>query len=111
MKTNELQYKGYTGTVEWSEDDKVFHGKVNGINGHFHYEGNNIDELREDFYDLIDEYIQECKEKGISPKKPYNGVFNIRVDSNLHRLAVEKANEQGISLNKLVNNALKSYLL
>lgn len=111
MKKNEFQYKGFSGTVEWSEDDKVFHGKVNGVYGHFHYEGKTIDELREDFHELIDEYIEECKEKGIDPKKPYNGIFNIRVGSELHMLAIEKAKEEGISLNKLVKNALKAYLL
>ena len=110
MKLNEFEYKGYTGTVEWSENDKVFHGKVNGIYGHFHYEGNTIDQLREDFKDLIDEYIEDCKDKQINPKKPYNGIFNVRADFELHLEATKKANEQGITLNKLVNNALKAYL-
>ena len=111
MKRNELFYKGYTGTVEWSEEDKVFHGTVLGVWGHFHYEGNTIDELREDFCDLIDEYIEECSIKGIVPDKPCKGNFNVRVGHELHRKAVEKAKEKGISLNKLMIEALNTYLL
>ena len=111
MKTNELSYKGYTGTVEWSEVDKVFHGKVKGVWGHFHYEGKTIDELRSDFCELIDEYIDECHRKGVNPKKPYKGNFNVRVGDELHALALQKAEEEGISLNKLVCNALRAYLM
>lgn len=111
MKRNELEYKGYSGSVEWSEDDQTFYGKVNGIWGHFHYEGKTITELKKDFHDLIDEYLKECKEKGVEPKKPYSGSFNVRIASEIHQLAAEKAQEKGISLNRLVSDALKAYLL
>ena len=111
MSVNQLSYKGYTGTVEWSEESKVFHGRVLGIKAHMFYEGNNIDELRSDFINCIDEYIEYCNKNKLKPEKPYKGNFNVRVGSELHALALQKAEQEGISLNKLVCNALTSYLM
>lgn len=108
MKTNTLTYKGYYGSVEWSEDDKVFHGKVEGIKSLISYEGNTIDELRNDFYDSVDDYLNTCSIRGWKPETPYKGSFNVRVGSDLHRRASEKAIEQGISLNKFVQLALET---
>lgn len=107
MKTNTLEYKGYYGSVEWSEDDMVFHGKVEGIKSLISYEGKNIDDLRNDFYESVDDYLNTCNKKGWKPEVPYKGSFNVRVSSELHRKASEKAIEQGISLNKFVQNALE----
>ena len=52
----------YTGTVEWSEQDNLFFGKVKDIRSHILYEGKTIDELRDDFYDAIDLWLSKgCK--------------------------------------------------
>lgn len=110
MKTNEFQYKGYTGTVGWSEDDKYFYGKVLGITKLISYEGHDIDELRRSFIDTIDSYLENCKRNNMIPEKPYRGSFNVRVDPKLHKLAVERAYKEEITLNKVVIDAIKAYL-
>ena len=68
-----LEYKGYTGTVEYSVEDKYLFGQVAGIHKNvcITYEGNTIGELKEDFEGAIDFYIEQCKEKGISPETPH----------------------------------------
>lgn len=35
---NTMSYKGYIGSVEYSEKDQVFFGKVEGINGLVNFE-------------------------------------------------------------------------
>lgn len=107
MKNNTFEYKGYVGSIEWSEDDKLFHGRVIGIRSLLSYEGTNINELRQDFIECIDDYLETCKKKGWNPQVPYKGSFNVRVTSDLHRQISEKAMDQGISLNKFVQNALE----
>ena len=47
---NTMEYKGYIGSVEFSEADAVFHGKVQGIRALISYEGTNAQELVEDFH-------------------------------------------------------------
>ena len=53
-----VEYKGYIGSIEYSESDKVFFGKVLGIKSLISYEGNNIDELTQDFHEAIDAYLE-----------------------------------------------------
>jgi len=39
--SNLLEYKGYVGSIEFSEVDLVFYGKVQGIRSLISYEGEN----------------------------------------------------------------------
>ena len=39
---NTLTYNGYTGSVEFSEEDNVFFGKLEGINALVNYEGESV---------------------------------------------------------------------
>lgn len=63
MKYKNLKYRNFIGSVEYSETDKILFGKVQGIRGLISYEGQNIDELEQDFRDGIDEYLEVYKEK------------------------------------------------
>ena len=54
-----LEYKGYFGSVEYSKDDNCLIGKVLGMNkDSITYEGNDINELRADFEAGIDSYLE-----------------------------------------------------
>lgn len=64
-----LKYKGYTGSVEYSEEDKCLFGKVQGMmKDGITYEGETVEELTKDFEGAIDDYLQICEEKGIAPR-------------------------------------------
>lgn len=52
-----LCYKGFTGSVAYSEDDNVFFGKIEDIDGLVNFEGESVDELKESFYEAVDDYI------------------------------------------------------
>ncbi len=54
---NTMEYKGYVGSVEFSEEDAIFYGKVMGINSLISYEGENARELVEGFHKAVDDYI------------------------------------------------------
>lgn len=64
-----LEYKGYTGNIEFSEEDNLFFGKVRGIRSLISYEGKAIDELIEDFQGAVDDYLNLCKEIEKEPEK------------------------------------------
>ena len=70
---NVLSYKNYRGTVEYSEDDKCFFGKVMGIRSLLSYEGNTVEELEKDFEEAIDVYLEECQKGGVGPEQPIYG--------------------------------------
>ena len=59
MRTTDylMEYKGYTGSIEFSKEDSLFFGKVLGINTLISYEGKTMDALVEDFRNAIDDYL------------------------------------------------------
>lgn len=104
---NVMEYKGYMGTVEYSDKDRVLFGKVLGIKGLISYEGESVDNLRIDFEEAIDDYLQMCAEKNIEPEKIYKGNFNVRIAPELHKQASIAALNRNISLNSYVEKAIK----
>ena len=103
---NTMEYKGYVGTVEFSEQDAVLFGKVMGIRALISYEGESGKALLADFHSAVDEYLELCREQGIEPERAYKGSFNVRISPELHKMIAVRATEQQISLNNYVENAL-----
>lgn len=99
---NTMEYKGYTGSVEYSDEDGVFFGKVQFIRTLISYEGSNAKELRQDFHDGVDDYLAMCEEQEITPEQPFKGSFNVRVGRDLHRQLALEATRRGVSLNSLI---------
>ena len=107
---NTLNYKGYFGSVEFSDEDDVFHGKIIGINDHITYEGDSVKSLRRDFIAAIDDYLDVCTELGKEPEKSYKGTFNVRIEPALHRQLVIYSTSHGKSLNTIVEEAISNYV-
>lgn len=57
-----MKYKGYIGSVEFSESDGIFFGKVQGIRSLISYEGTNVAELISDFHGAVDDFLAFCTE-------------------------------------------------
>lgn len=79
---NTIEYKGYIGSVEFSEEDQLFFGKVMGIRSLISYEGENAADLISDFHGAINDYLSICEADGKEPEKAYKGSFNIRISPN-----------------------------
>jgi len=90
-----LQYKGLSGSVEFSRDDNVFYGKLLGINGLVLYEGDTIDELVQGFHDMADDYIDFCERNGVS--LPVQDKANVAVKLEIYRQVAENAHKNGLS--------------
>jgi len=106
-----LEYKGYKGSVEYSKEDNCLFGKVQGMSkALILYEGQTLDELRKDFEEGIDSYIEGCKADGIEPAKPYSGKLNLRMSSELHSKIAAFVASTGITINDFINKAIKNEL-
>ena len=104
---NTIQYKGYVGSVEFSEEDGIFYGKVLGIRSLISYEGENAKELLDDFHGAVDDYLALCEEKHTEPERAYKGSFNVRISPELHKQAVIFAMAHNMSLTRLVENSIE----
>lgn len=102
-----LKYKGFIGSVHYAAEDRVFYGKVEGINDLISFEGSTVDELEKGFQYMVDEHIEDCKKKDIPLEKSYKGNLNIRLSPELHKKAAYNASMRGISLNQYINDAIK----
>ncbi|MBM4140536.1 MAG: type II toxin-antitoxin system HicB family antitoxin [Nitrospira sp.] len=102
-----LTYKDFIGSVHFSSEDKVFHGKIEGITDLITFEGKSVEELIKAFHEAVDDYIALCKEAGKETIKSCKGSFNVRVPSELHIRAMKQAAKLGISLNQLVQKAIE----
>lgn len=54
----ELHYRGFTGSIEYSEEDHLYYGKVLGIRDLVSYEGTSKSELFLDFRGAVNDYIK-----------------------------------------------------
>ena len=104
--SNTMEYKGYVGSVEFSEPDGVFFGKVIGIRALLSYEGTNATELVEDFHGVVDDYLELCESECKEPERAYKGSFNIRISPELHKQLAIRAMEAQTSLNSYIERAL-----
>lgn len=103
----QLKYKGYTGSVEYSAEDECLFGKVQGLKGTLiSYEGETVEEIRHDFENAVDLYLDSCRERGIEPAKPYSGRLVLRMSSDLHGRIAAAASAAGTTINDFINSAL-----
>ena len=109
---NTMEYKGYIGSVEFSETDQILFGKVQGIRSLISYEGTTVTELVEDFHDAVDEYLDLCSAEGKEPEKAFKGSFNVRFKNpDLHKQAAVYAYNHSVSLNSVIEDSVAEYLV
>lgn len=108
---NLIEYKGYVGSVEFSETDGLFFGKVQGIRSLISYEGTNASELIADFHGAVDDYLELCKEENTTPETAYKGSLNVRFKNiEIHRRAAIYAMTHEQSLNSFIEEAVTEKL-
>ncbi|NDV59988.1 type II toxin-antitoxin system HicB family antitoxin [Bacteroides sp. 519] len=106
-----LKYRGYTGSVEYSEADNCLFGKVLGMTkDSITYEGSTIEELKSDFEAGIDSYLEMCERKGVKPRKAFSGTLNIRIPSEIHGKIAMIAEETGTTVNTVIRRVLEKEL-
>lgn len=108
--SNTISYKNYVGSVEFSEEDGLFYGKVLGIRSLISYEGTTANELIDDFHGAIDDYLETCSSEGTRPEVAYKGSFNVRTTPEIHRRAAIYAMNHNESLNSFVTEAMEEKL-
>lgn len=99
-------YKGYTGSIEFDDEDMVFHGRVLGLRDIVTFEAETAGELVKAFQDSVDDYLAFCKERGQEPQKPYSGKLALRTTPEIHALLSKVAANDGKSVNQWISDTL-----
>jgi len=103
-----LNYKGYSGQINYDDEMKILHGEVIDTRDVITFQGRSVDEVEKAFRESIDDYLDFCNERGEQPEKPFSGKFILRMPPKLHHKLYLKANRSGKSLNKWVVETLDS---
>lgn len=101
-----IEYKGYTGVIEFDPSIDAFHGRVVGLQDVVTFQGRSLDELRREMAESVEDYLELCAEVGKQPERPYRGEFLVRTTPELHRAAATEAEASGLSLNAWVETAI-----
>lgn len=103
-----LKYKGFIGSIEAELDDNTLYGKILGLDKGtlITYEGKTLAELKEDFINAVEDYIEHCQANGLPLHKSYTGSFNVRIPADLHAKAAAMAQAEGVSLNAFVKQSI-----
>ena len=61
-KMNVEEYKGYIAKVQYSEDEKIYHGRIEGIDDLVTFESSDEEKIIEEFHAAVDDYLVFCDE-------------------------------------------------
>jgi predicted HicB family RNase H-like nuclease len=107
---NTMKYKGFIGSVAFSEADGVFFGKIEGIDGLVNFEGESVAELTNAFHEAVEDYLAYCEEEGIEPHKSYSGSLNVRLTPETHTRVAIMSKQLGISINAFIRKAVEQQI-
>jgi len=62
-----MKYKDYIGSVEYSEEDEMYFGEIQGIDSIVCYGGETISELEETFRESVDEFVEGYNNNNLEP--------------------------------------------
>lgn len=60
-----LKYKDYVGSIQWDKDSQEFYGEILNIPDVIVYSGRDLTEIKETFYEAVDEYLVDAKQRAI----------------------------------------------
>ncbi|CAK7067425.1 MAG: hypothetical protein DELT_01708 [Desulfovibrio sp.] len=103
-------YKGYTGSIGVSTEDRCLYGNVQGVSSMITYEAETVAQLEEEFRASVDEYLEMCAEFEKEPEKPFASNILLRLDQDTHKKIFYKAKKSGKSKNKYIVDVLQKHL-
>jgi len=110
MKNETFKYKGFEGSMEFSTEDQCLIGEVLCISGKVVYEAQTFPDLKREFEDAVDAYLEHCAKHSINPEKSFSGSFTVRSTPELHKALVMKGYRKGLNFNQAINAAIQSYV-
>jgi predicted HicB family RNase H-like nuclease len=110
MTMNTMDLDGYTAVIRYNPETDEFRGEIQGLNGGADFYGTSPDELRREFRTSLDFFLETCAKHGVEPKKQASGKFVVRLPADLHAKAAAAATADGVSLNALVERAIRHEL-
>ena len=105
-----MKHRGYSGSVEFDPDDRIFHGRVRDIADVVTFQGSSVDELEASFRSSVDVYLAGCEKHGLEPQHPCSGRLLLRLPADVHREVSVAARRGRTSINRWIRDAVQARL-
>ncbi|MBS0556081.1 MAG: type II toxin-antitoxin system HicB family antitoxin [Proteobacteria bacterium] len=104
---NTMNVDGFTAVIRYNPETDQFRGEIQGLNGSADFYGSTPAELRREFRASLRYFVETAEKHDLPVRKVASGKFNVRLPSELHARAAAAAAADGISLNALVERAVR----
>lgn len=101
-----MKHKGYTARIEYDARDDIFVGRVLGLRAIVSFHASTVADLHKRFRIAVDEFLRDCRERGVAPERPSSGKLMLRIPPEVHSAALVAAKAAGKSLNQWAADAL-----
>jgi predicted HicB family RNase H-like nuclease len=109
MAQEALNYKGYTASIQYNEEEKCLIGEVVGIDHIIFFRGTTSEDIYGTFKEMIDEYLEDCTKEGIEPNKPPTEIM-VPIPAELYAEASYRAEHEGVPIQTIMKNALQNFV-
>jgi len=103
-----MEYKGYRARIEFDDNAEIFHGEVIDTKDVITFQGASVEELKHEFHESVDDYLEFCASRGEEAEKPFSGKFVLRLNPELHKKVYQRSCVANKSLNNWVIEVLES---
>lgn len=104
---NTMTHKGYTARIEYDDRDDIFVGRLLGLRTIVSFHSATVVGLHKELRRAVDDYLEACRERGITPEKPVSGKVLLRLPAEVHGAAMVAAHAAGKSLNQWATEVLR----
>lgn len=101
-----MQYQGYIGKVEYDDQAGIFYGEVINTRDVITFRGTSVEELKREFQNSIEVYLEFCAEQGKTPDSPYTGHLVLDIPPQLQTAIVQAAKRENQSLDAWIVDRL-----
>ena len=101
-----LAYKGYAARIEFDAEDRLFFGRVSGIEDGVSFHADTVEELVTAFQEAVDDYLQTCGRLGKAPDQAGSDVLRLHLDPGLLDRIAAAARRAGQSVDQFSQIAL-----
>jgi predicted HicB family RNase H-like nuclease len=70
---NAMTFKGYRANIEYDVEDRIFVGRLSGIDDIVVFHGSTVDELETAFHESVNHYIEVSERIGKRTSEPFSG--------------------------------------
>ncbi|MDP0344225.1 type II toxin-antitoxin system HicB family antitoxin [Glaesserella parasuis] len=111
QQPNIIYIDHYPAIVSYIPELKMFRGKFLNTTGYCDFIADSVVGLYQEGKISLDEYLADCRENGIVAfEQEKQKTFTLRYDETLSELVTQQAKARGISINRLIIEAIEQHL-